>query len=127
MADFLTSDELSLVQGDFASLIADPEVCVEITYQELTGRGSYSRSTQSQTPTFSNCLITAFRAPIEEGTEGNAQIGDYRYLISVEDVEAPKKDDRIIDGNATRFVVATRSTPIPLFHSVLVRDVGDLS
>jgi hypothetical protein len=127
MADFLTSDELSLVQGDFASLIADPEVCAEITYQTLTGRGTFDRSTQQRIPTFSNCLISAFRAPIEEGTEGNAQIGDYRYLISIEDVEAPKKDDRIIDGDSTRFVVATRSTPIPLFHSVLVRDVGVLS
>jgi hypothetical protein len=127
MADFLTSQEFSLVKDDFAALIADPEVCVEITYQELTGRGTFDRSTGQRAPTFSDCLITAFRAPITEDSGGNAQIGHYRYLISREDVEAPKKDDRIIDGDNTRFVVTARETPIPLFHSVLVRDVGDLS
>jgi hypothetical protein len=127
MADFLTPDELSLIQGDFTDLIEDTQVGVSVTYQTLTGLGAYSRTTQSKTPTFTSATVSAFRAPITEAEEGLAQIGDYRYLISVTDIAAPKKDDRIVDGTSTRFVVESRQTPIPVFHSVLVRDVGVLS
>ena len=119
------------MEDDFAALIGDTEVSVELTYQAFSTQGTYSPTTAKRTSTFTNKVIRAFRAPLGireiNQSGGQYQMGDVRYLIAVADVEKPQKNDQIREGTETREVVSSLSDAIgggSIFHSIVARQLG---
>lgn len=126
--DFVTANEKTLMSDDFTDLIGDASVGVSVTYQPFSSKGSFSPSTGEVTETFgADQTINAFRVPVSdreiEASGGKYQAGDWRYLIRVTDVATPKKDDRIVDGSITRYVVTWATDPLRIFHSLVVRNI----
>lgn len=127
--DFLTANEKTLMTDDFADLVGDASVGVSITYRPFSSKGSFSPSTGQVAETYStDQTINAFRVPITEreieNSGGKYQSGDWRYLIKVGNVATPKKDDRIIDGSITRYVIGFVTDPSRIYHSIIVRNLG---
>lgn len=127
--DFLTAVEKTLMTDDFNDLIGDASVGVSITYRPFSSKAAFAPSTGKVVETYStDQTINAFRAPVSEReiatSGGKYQAGDWRYLIRVADVATPKKDDRIIDGSITRYIVGFTTDPLRIMHSITVRSLG---
>lgn len=126
--DFLTANEKTLITADFKDFIGDASIGISITYRPFSSKGAFAPSTGKVAETYStDQTINAFRAPISdreiEASGGKYQAGDWRYMIRVADVATPKKDDRIIDGTITRYVVSFTTDPLRIYHSLIVRNI----
>lgn len=127
--DFLTTKEKTLITDDFNDLINDASVGVSITYRPFSSKAAFSPSTGRVIETYSaDQTINAFRTPVSERevelSNGKYQVGDWRYLIRVTDVATPKKDDRIIDGSITRYLISFGTDPLRTYHSIAARNLG---
>lgn len=127
--DFITVNEKTLITDDFTDLVGDDSVGVSITYRPFSSKGAFSPSTGKVVETYAaDQTINAFRVPVTEreieNSGGKYQAGDWRYLIKVADVATPKKDDRVIDGSITRYVIGFTSDSLRIFHSIVVRNLG---
>lgn len=126
--DFLTAKEKTLITDDFNDLISDASIGVSITYRPFSSKAAFSPSTGRVVETFaSDQTVNAFREPLSdheiEVSNGKYQVGDWRYMIRVTDVATPKKDDRVIDGSTTRYVVNWGTDPLRVFHALVVRNI----
>lgn len=128
--DFLTAEEKTLIVADFGDLINDPEVGVDITYEVFVSKGAFNPSTGQVTLTFTSFPLRAFRSALRDReiaeSGGLYQSGDVRYLIRRSDVVAPKKDDRIIDGIKTRYVIEVGTDVSDTFHAVVGRNLSGI-
>lgn len=126
--DFLTANEKTLFTNDFKDIIGDASIGISITYRPFSSKGAFAPSTGKVAETYStDQTINSFRAPVSdkeiESSGGKYQAGDWRYMIRVADVAIPKKDDRIVDGTITRYVVSWTSDPLRIYHSLIVRNI----
>lgn len=126
--DFLTGIEKTLMTDDFADFVGDGQIRVSITYKAFSSKGTFSPSGGSVAITYSDSTVNAIRIPISdreiELSNGKYQVGDYRYMIKVSDIATPKKDDRIVDGSITRFLVSWTTDLLRIFHSIVTRNLG---
>jgi hypothetical protein len=126
--DFLTAVEKTLITDDIADLVADAQVRVSITYKAFSSKGAFAPSTGKVAETYSDSSINAVRFPISEReverAAGKYQVGDYRYMIKQADIATPTKNDRIVDGSNTRFLVSWISDPLGIFNSIVARNLG---
>ena len=126
--DFLTAREKTLITGDFSDLVADTQIGVAITYKAFSSKGAFSPTTGKVTETYTDSSINAFRMPLSDrevrDSGGKYQVGDYRYFIRVSDIATPKKDDRVVDGSVTRYVITWSVDPLRVFHSLVARNLG---
>lgn len=127
--DFLTTREKTLITDDFNDLISDASVGVSITYRPFSSKAAFAPSTGKVAETYStDQTINTFRTPISEqeiaDSAGKYQVGDWRYLIRVADVATPKKDDRIIDGSITRYLISFGTDSLRIYHSIVARNLG---
>ena len=126
--DFLTIEEKQLMVDDFHDMINDDQVGISITYKTFVSKGVFDPITGKVVPVFTDTVIQAIRMPITEkevsDSGGRYQAGDLRYLIRTVDVPAPKKDDRLVDGVATRYVIESSTDTLRVFHSVIVRNLS---
>ena len=125
--DFLSQEERDLMGEDFRSMVEDPQVGREIIYRAFNSRNTYSPVSGSITENITEYPIYALRAPISERqitlSNDKYQVGDIRYMIPYEDVPSPKKDDRIVDGTNTLYVVDTLTDSLSVFRSIIARNI----
>lgn len=126
--DFLTANEKAMITNDVSDLTSDTQISVAVTYQAFTSRGAFDPTTGQVVETYTESSIRAIRVPIGArevaASNGMFQVGDYRYFIRSADVATPKKDDRIVDGSDTRYVVSFSTDPLGVFHAVVARSLG---
>lgn len=125
--DFVTAEELTLITNDFADLVADTQVRTAITYKVFVSKGTFDPATGKETETFTSLSINSFKYSINEeeinASGGKYQLGDYRYMIQVSDITTPKKDDQIVDGSATKYIVTYGTDILGVFHAIVARDI----
>lgn len=128
--DFLTAEELQLIKDDFRDLTTDPQVGRTITYNTFTGKGTFDPSTGKVIPTFTSVSVSTFRFPLDEmeiqNSNGHYQVGDYRYMVRITDIGSPKKDDRITDGSATKYVLESSVDSIGIFYTIVARSLSNV-
>lgn len=128
MEDFLDASERTLIQQDVRDLTMDPELGGTILYRSFVSRGTFDPNTGGVVSVFAGTWTYTYRMAIGEeeitASGGYYQHGDYRYYFSPMDIGLPKKDDRIIDGPHTRYVVGFSTDSVQAFHVVVVRNLG---
>ena len=128
MLDFLTTDELDLIQSDLMDLVTDPQTGGSVIYQSFVSRGTFDPNTRRITENFAGTWVNIYNRPISEDEVSNAggryQLGDYIYYVPVELITLPKKDDRLVDGGQTRYVVGFSTDSIETYHSLVCRNLG---
>ena len=133
--DFLSDDELSLIRSDFSDLVQDPQVGGTVLYNSFVSTGSFDPTSGQVSETYAGTWIHVFRQPFDElemeerrsismAPPERYQVGTYHYLIAAAEVGLPKKDDRIVDGGSTRYVVSFITDVLGVFHSIEARNLG---
>ena len=126
--DFLTVEEKALIVADFGDLIDDTEVGVTVTYQVFVSKGAFDPATGQIALTFTSSSLRTFRSALRDRevqeSGGLYQSGDVRYLIKRSDITSPKKDDRIVDGAITRYVIEAGTDVSDTFHAIVCRNLG---
>ena len=125
--DFLTAEERKVMAEDFQDIVEDPAIGAEITYRAFNSKGTFSPTSGSILDNTTDYSIYALRAPISERqltiSNDKYQVGDIRYMVPYNDIPSPKKDDRIIDGTNTLYVVDTLTDPLSVFRSIIARNL----
>lgn len=126
--DFLLPAEVQMMKDDFDDLAGDAQLGVSITYRRFTGKSAFSGTTGQVTPTFSDVTVNALRVPLDQEeivkSNGHYQAGDYKYLIGIGDISAPKKDDRITDATIERYFIDSSFDIVGIFYSVTARSLN---
>ena len=127
MVDFLTQAELDLIRSDALSLVTDPQLSGSVIYQSFVGRGTFDPSTGKIVQTFAGTWVNSYKRLLTESeidpTQGRYQLGDYIYYALVTQITLPKKDDRLIDGAHTRYVLEYSTDSIAVYHALVCRNV----
>lgn len=125
--DFLTTEEVALIRGDVADLVADPQLSGSVIYQAFVGRGTFDPNSQKIVQNFAGTWINAYSRRITETeidtSDGRYQLGDYMYYVTVAEIILPKKDDRLIDGANTQYVFEFTTDSIKVFHALVARNL----
>ena len=126
--DFLTVEEKQLIADDFTDMADDEQMGVEITYRKFISKGALDPITRTIAETYTDVTINALRFPLLESemlkSGGRYQEGDVQYLIKATDVPTPTKDDRIVDGTATRYVFQSDVDILSTFVSIIARKIS---
>jgi protocatechuate 3,4-dioxygenase beta subunit len=126
--DFLNTDELGQIREDLMGLVTDPQTGGSVIYQSFVSKGSFNPNTGGVPLVFAGTWVDMYRRPISEfeveNSGGRYQVGDYIYYAPVEILILPKKDDRLVDGGQTRYVVSFTTDSIEVFHSLVCRNLG---
>ena len=113
--------------SDFADIVSDPSIRGTINYRKYASRGTFLPSAGSIVTNFQDNWINTIRAPVSEKqvqlSGGAYQTGDIRYMIQYADINAPTKDDRIVDEGKTMYAIDLLTDPLRIFHSVISRNV----
>lgn len=123
--DYLNDFEVSLMREDLRDLLADQQLGGSLIYQAYVGRGSFNPSSGGFTETFAGTWINSYARSISDdevdSSGGRYQLGDYVHYVSTTDIILPKKDDRLVVGSRTRYVVGFTTDSVNIFHSIIVR------
>lgn len=131
MLDFLTLDELQLMQSDGDDYVRDAQFAGTVLYQSFVSAGTVDPSTGRRVPTYAGTWVHAVRTmTIDQelpSTETRYQMGLVTYEIRSNEVSVPKKDDRIIDLIYGPHEVIGYVTDMPrILHSILARNPGNV-
>lgn len=125
--EFLTPAELVQLRDDLQSLVTDPQVGGSVIYQSFMSRGTFDPNNGKITQNFAGTWINTYKRLLTESeidpTAGRYQLGDYIYYAPMTQIILPKKDDRLIDGVHTRYVLEYSTDSIAIFHAIVVRNV----